>query len=84
MLIKEMEKIALTLDQDRVILFQDSKVQKRSRDRPCGESSVPKRALRTANNKSLPGNDLKCDCTERVNSHNLKGLQSVSLYYMYI
>lgn len=84
MLIKEMEKIPLTLDRDCVILLQDSKVQKRIRDRPCGESSVPKRALMNASNKSLPGNDLKCDCSERVNSHNLKGLHPISLYYMYI
>jgi len=84
MLIKEMENIPLTLDQDHVILFQDSKVQKRSGDRPCGENSVPKRVLITASNKSLPGNDLKCDCTERVKSCNLMGLQSISLYYMCI
>lgn len=84
MLIKEMEKIPLTLDQDHVILFQDSKFQKRSRDRPYGESSLPRRALMTASSKSLPGNYLKCDCTERVNSRNRKGLQPISLYYMYI
>lgn len=75
-------KKSLTLDQDHIILFQDSEVQKSDMDRLSGESSVPKRTLVPASNKGLTGNDLNCDCTERVNSCNLKGLQPISLYYM--
>lgn len=80
MLIKEMERIPL--DPGHVLLFLDSKFQKRNRDRPCGEFSVPESVLVTASNKNLPGNDLK-HCTEKVSSYNLTGLQPISLYSMY-
>lgn len=64
--------------------FKTAKFIREARTREQPGSSIPEMALMTATNKSLSGNDLECGCSELVKSCNLKGLQSISLYYMYV
>lgn len=63
--------------------FKVTKFIREVRTREQARSSIPESALMTAN-KSLSGNALECGCSELVKPCNLKGLQSISLYYMYV
>lgn len=64
--------------------FKIAKFIREARPREQAGSSIPERALMAATNKSLSGNGSECGCSELVKSCNLKGLQSISLYYMYV